>query len=169
MFIDWLSIMSKYEIFLDMDEVITDFSGQFKKSFNIDYKELLEQDKSEDNFKAYINNAGIEFWSKMPWIPSGIMLRNYLVGTDFIFLSSPKDFTFSVQGKRTWINNYYGILQEAHFRDDKELFASEYSILIDDSIENCTRWEAKKGISILHDRNDPYKTIQALSKYVRLK
>ena len=154
----------KHTIYQDLDGCLTDFEGQFSKysgghSFR-DYILNYGESKAWD----IIDEVGITFWSKMPWLQQGIKLWDYIKKHNPIILSSPGRSELAVIGKKIWVkNNLPGtelILAQSY---EKRRYASENSVLVDDYWKNIWEWKRDGGIGVIFKNFN--QTIKQLKDY----
>ena len=150
----------KYKIFCDMDGVIVDFEKGYKELPN-----ALELDgtyHSTPEFWEPINNAGVEFWENLEWMPDGKRLWSYIEEYYPIILSSPSRRGFgSREGKKKWVDRELtGTPLVLEYSYNKQKYSNKNSILIDDRKSNIDQWIEKGGIGILHENTE--KTINEL-------
>jgi 5'(3')-deoxyribonucleotidase len=149
---------SKYKIYCDLDGVMSDFDKRFEhftgKTPDEYDKELTQQygkKKAQEMFWTHADKAGTRFWSEMDFMPDAHILWNYIKKYNPIFLSSPSRSQTSKQGKIEWCQKHFPgfelILRQA---EQKQQFACETCILIDDRPSNYEQWNAKGGIGIFH-------------------
>lgn len=154
-----------YQIYCDMDGVLTDFENRFvdllrqegRKYYS---KEVINQVTRPKHFKAlegetefwnFIDNhIGLEFWSGMNWMPNGGQLWSFIQQYNPIILTSPSRQNTSRLGKRMWVREHLTPAPPVEFRfgDAKSDFANENSILIDDKPSNLEAFASKGGIAI---------------------
>jgi hypothetical protein len=151
----------KYEIYCDMDGVIVDFERG--------YEELTGKDirgnhvKGDGDFWQPITDAGVEFWTKLKWMPDGKQLWDYIKKRKPNLLSAPSREESSRIGKHIWVeNNIPGVNLILRAADKKQEFASPNAILIDDRADNVQRWKDAGGIGIHHTSAE--NTINELEK-----
>lgn len=168
--VKFLNEETKYKIFLDMDGVIVDFMSAVYKLFKLtDFREWEKMGKDK---YVEINKTGEKWWSEMNWLSDGKKLWNYLKDYDVTILSAgPKDKisnAISVKGKRNWLNKNIGSSYSSNAiittAVEKQNYAAENHILIDDSPRNIRQWRSKGGIGILHKNTND--TIKQLEKIV---
>lgn len=155
----------KYQIYCDMDGVLTDFEKRFitllqQEGPKYYSKATIAQvtrpkhfDKlegTEEFYKFIDQHIGLEFWSDMEWMPQGQVLWNFIQPYGPKILTSPSEDNTSRLGKRLWVRNHITPAPEVIFRfgDAKSDFANENSILIDDKPSNLEAFTAKGGIAI---------------------
>ena len=155
----------KYQIYCDMDGVLTDFEKRFvtllrKEGPKYYSKATIAQvtrpkhfDKLEgtEEFWKFIDQyIGLEFWSEMEWMPNGRELWNFIQPYGPKLLTSPSRDNTSRLGKRLWVKENLVPAPEVLFRfgDAKSDFANENAILIDDKPSNLAAFSAKGGIAI---------------------
>jgi len=148
-----------YKIYCDMDGVLVDFDKG--------YKELTGRDASFDTpkeeFWEPISKAGAAFWIKLPWMPDGKQLWDYIKPYNPDLLSAPSREESSKIGKRVWVKrNIPGTKLILRSAERKQEFATPNSILIDDRADNIQRWKDAGGIGIHH--TSAADTIQQLKK-----
>jgi len=155
----------KYQIYCDMDGVLTDFEKRFVTLLQQEgpkyySKATIAQvtrpkhfDKLEgtEEFWKFIDQyIGMEFWSEMEWMPNGRELWNFIQPYGPKLLTSPSEDNTSRLGKRLWVKENLVPAPEVLFRfgDAKSDFANENAILIDDKPSNLAAFSAKGGIAI---------------------
>ena len=140
-----------YEIYSDMDGVLTDFDASFIELSNGVLPSEYQKNFSRKGFWDLINSSGVGYWVKMPWMSDGKEYWDYIKKYNPILLSSPSSSPTSRLGKRLWVkNNLPGtklILAQAK---DKQNYAQKNRILIDDRPSNIDQWRSQNGIGILH-------------------
>jgi len=154
-----------WQIFLDMDGVICDFNGRFKEMIGRSPKEF-ESLYGTEAFKEKVLEKGEEFWSEMNWLPDGKLLWNYLKKYSPNILSKPLDPVKCVNGKIGWLYKHLGRNIAYNFSTEKEEYAHEYAILIDDNEDNCTAFRNAGGKAILY--KDSTQAINILKKVYNL-
>lgn len=139
----------RYELFCDMDSVLTDFHRQFKEiSGGIDINKYSEK-HGEDATWQFVSEYGEEFWSKMYWMPDGKKLWNYIKYKEPKILSTPTRNKLSRSGKKKWVKQNLGNI-EVLLEQNKEKYSGKNKILIDDKLENIQKWNSMGGTGILH-------------------
>jgi hypothetical protein len=155
----------KYQIYCDMDGVLTDFEGRFldilkkegKKYYSKEELEGItrpkhfEQKFGTAEFWKLIDSLGEEFWAEMQWMPNGQALWSFISPYSPNILSSPSRQNSSRLGKRMWIRqNLSPAPKEIIFKkaEDKQQHAAPNHILIDDKPSNISEWKAKGGIAL---------------------
>jgi hypothetical protein len=155
---------NKYQIYVDMDGVLTDFESQVKKTIGKPSSEL--EIHGDDFFWGEVKKQGFEFWSKMPQTKDFSTLWNFLKPFNPSILSAPASrIDFCVDGKKEWIKNNIGTVRSIFVKaSNKKDFATSNSILIDDLEKNINDWKDSGGIGILHKSAN--QTIKELKKYI---
>jgi len=155
----------KYQIYCDMDGVLTDFERRFVEMLRQEgpkyySKEVINQVTRPKHFEAlegqeefwnFIDNhIGLEFWSGMEWMPNGRELWNFIQPYGPKLLTSPSRDNTSRLGKRLWVKENLVPAPEVLFRfgDAKSDFANENAILIDDKPSNLVAFASKGGIAL---------------------
>jgi len=164
-------IPENIKIFLDMDGVLTDFTGACEM---LGDSMMLWYNSDKELFWKFIASAGIEFWSKMPWMTGGKELYSFIKNSGFCptilsALPSPerkKALIYARAGKLEWLRKELGTDYAGNailcFRPEKALQSGISRVLIDDNSENIHEWEEAGGIGILHKNS--YQTIQSFNK-----
>ena len=155
----------KYQIYCDMDGVLTDFESRFIEMLKKEGKKYYSKEEladitrpkhfekkfGQDEFWKFIDSFGEEFWSGMNWMPNGQALWKFISPYNPKILSSPSKDSSSRLGKRLWITSYLSpspdeiIFAQAH---KKQKYATPESILIDDKPSNIEEWAAAGGIAL---------------------
>ena len=150
----------QYQIYCDMDGVLTDFELGYEKLTGIDLKGEFQ--KGED-FWDPISKAGVGFWAGLQWMPGGKELWAYLKPFNPVLLSAPSREESSRIGKAVWVKHKIpGTKLILRYAKQKQQLATPESILIDDRQINIDQWEAAGGIGILHTSTS--NTIEQLKK-----
>ena len=170
-----------YQIYCDMDGVLTDFENRFvdllrqegRKYYS---KEVINQVTRPKHFKAlegetefwnFIDShIGLEFWSGMNWMPNGRQLWSFIQPYNPIVLTSPSRQNTSRLGKRMWVREHLTPAPPVEFRfgDAKSDFANEKAILIDDKPSNLQAFTAKGGIALEVKDGEIQSVINALKE-----
>jgi FMN phosphatase YigB (HAD superfamily) len=157
--------MPKYQIYCDMDGVLTDFEKRFvtllqqegPKYYSkatiaqVTRPKHFEALEGQTEFWKFIDQyIGIEFWSGMEWMPNGRALWGFIEPYGPKLLTSPSRDNTSRLGKRLWVKDHLVPAPEVLFRfgDAKSDFANENAILIDDKPSNLVAFASKGGIAI---------------------
>ena len=141
--------MSKYQIYCDMDGVLTDHDKKYYELTGINLKgNFIKADK----FWGPINREGSKFWSDLEWMPGGKQLWNYIKHYHPILLTAPSPKESSKKGKREWIDREINSEQHVIFEKAKKkhLHSGKNKILIDDREDTIDSWNKAGGIGILY-------------------
>jgi|TARA_B110000914_G_C15466190_1_gene448373 5'(3')-deoxyribonucleotidase len=155
----------KYQIYCDMDGVLTDFETRFIDKLNEigpDYyplRDIKKVTKPRDfeeifgikEFWKFIDEiVGVSFWVGMPWMSTGQELWNFISKYNPKVLTSPSRDSSSRLGKNLWVKNKLSPKPQVIFAysKSKQNYSNENSILIDDKPSNISEWEAKGGIAL---------------------
>lgn len=139
----------QYKIYCDMDGVLCDFDKRFEQ-FGGTSPQEYESKYGTKKFWELINKIGSQFWEKIPWMPEGKKLWNYIKKYNPILLSSPSSHPSSRYGKRLWAQeNTSGTKLILASRENKQEYSGKNKILIDDRADNINEWNTKGGIGIL--------------------
>jgi len=141
---------TRYTLYCDMDGVLVDFEKRFEDTTGLSPNAFRDK-YGLDEFWKLIDDEGVRFWVGMPWMPDGKQLYDYIKPNLYSLLSSPSYDNSSRLGKRLWVkNNIPGTKLILAARKNKQDYAKENSILIDDLKPTIDEWNAKGGIGILH-------------------
>lgn len=146
-------------VFFDMDGVLTDIIGCFKKLFHLpkDWKSTTyfvegQLDMSWEDFHKKIFDAGEELWTYMDPIEEGVkLIRDFLKMNDNgLVLSSPIEGPNSASGKVKWLNKHIPELGQRYIlTHNKEFISAPGRVLIDDYGQNIIEWEKYGGKGLL--------------------
>lgn len=144
-----------YDVFIDLDGVISDFSGK-----------VLEISKGRNGTPEYTKgmmwkdiyryNANVEpFFESLPKMPGADQLVGFIKNNfeNYTFLtatgSTPKD---APQQKRNWVNKMYPGVRviTVGTSAQKAVYANPQAILIDDREASISPWRRAGGFGILH-------------------
>jgi len=163
--------LPKYQIYCDMDGVLTDFESRFYNKLNdigpnyYPKKDISKVVKPKDfekmfgieEFWKFIDfHVGVSFWVGMPWMPRGEELWNFISKYNPQLLTSPSKNDTSRLGKNLWVRNNLNPKPKVNFAysSDKQRYANENSILIDDKKSNIQEWKAAGGIAFRVENGD---------------
>jgi hypothetical protein len=156
-------IPSGFVVYCDMDGVLCDFEDRFKEFTGMSCREY-ENKYGTKAFWDAIGKEGVEYWSKMPWMDDGKQLWDYIAKYNPTMLSAPSWDPASKIGKREWVKENLTPDTKVILvnKKDKQLYAGENKILIDDRTDNISDWKNAGGIGILHKTAN--QTINELKK-----
>jgi len=139
-----------YKIYCDMDGVLTDFEKRFEHFTGMKPKEYENKNGTPAFWHLIDTEIGVKFWVGMDWMPEGKRLWDFISPYRPDLLTSPSRDNTSRLGKNLWVKNNLNPKPRTIFAysKDKQRYANEYSILIDDKKSNINEWAAKGGIAI---------------------
>lgn len=155
-----------YKIYCDMDGVLTDFESRFEH-FTGKHPQVYEKQYGLQKFWNLIDvEVGIKFWIGMDWMPQGQVLWNFIKQYQPDLLTSPSRDNSSRLGKQLWAKNNLSPKPKVilAYSKDKQRYANENSILIDDKPSNINEWAAKGGIAIRCKDGDTNHVINKLKE-----
>ena len=156
------------QIYCDMDGVLCDFDARFEHFYGVQPREYYGE-KGSKTFEEAVNKAGIDFWSKMDWMPGGQELWSIIGKYKPYILTSPSKFEFAKEGKKLWVETHLNpqpkkiLFAQTGDKHSMMTMDPKNSMLIDDYWPNLAPWKALGGIAIMHKDIDRTKDI--LSKF----
>ena len=139
-----------YKIYCDMDGVLTDFESRFEH-FTGKHPQEYEKEFGVESFWHLIDvKIGVRFWIGMDWMPQGKKLWDFIQPYGPDLLTSPSRDNASTLGKQLWAKNNLNPKPKVimAYSKDKQRYANENSILIDDKPSNIEEWIGAGGIAI---------------------
>lgn len=155
-----------YKIYCDMDGVLTDFESRFEHYSGMLPKEYENKHGITGFWNLIDVQVGVKFWAGMPWMPQGQALWNFISPYKPDLLTSPSRDNNSRLGKNIWVKNHLSPKPKVIFAysKDKQRYANENSILIDDKKSNINEWTASGGIAIRCKDGDVNHVIEKLKE-----
>lgn len=167
------------KIFVDLDEVVTDFIGSACAVFGITREQLNAEwepgvwdmihplnravskerggnsaEITEERFWSALNKES--FWANLPMLPGSTELLEGVAalakqhGAEWYFLTSPSLCPTSYSGKVRFLQQKFGrTFNQFFITPHKHLFAKSDAILIDDREETVKKFTANGGKGIL--------------------
>lgn len=140
-------------IYLDMDDVLTDFSNTYHKVIGIDPRSITP-DEWEENWHKWVDG---EHFVTQPMLPGANMLLSYVaaVGIKCEILSStggPDYFDKICEQKRRWLDRWK-INYHPNFTPGKKFkseFATPHRLLIDDKKSIIDNFTLAGGFGVQH-------------------
>jgi len=159
--------LKNYKLYVDMDSVIVSWVDGFDKLSPGKTMDEWEAEGKDVEAWKLIHDAGSDWWANLPWTKDGKELWDFLKQFNPIILSSPGTQNIDIvkKGKIDWIKRELGNDVEYIIDRNKEKYADNKSILVDDMKGNIDRWEKAGGIGLLHKSTND--TIKELDKYER--
>jgi len=154
------------KVFLDMDEVLTDFNKKVYEVFGIPYKyETLSENYNYfseigQTRESVSEKCNVAFWKSIEWMHDGIDILCAVLNTfparanEIYLLSVPMPNLKSYEGKLLWVREHFPILEKRTIimETPKSLFAGPDTLLIDDKDENIEEFVAAGGQGLLVPR-----------------
>jgi hypothetical protein len=142
------------KIFCDMDGTLTDFVGQCNELLSFDIFKYQE-DHGMESIWEHIEKFGVDFWTKIKWLPKGKELWEFVKPFNPVILSAIPSTEYAIypeKGKNIWIDRELGkdVPRIICRRGEKVDNCHSGDILIDDYEKTIIEWKDKGGIGILH-------------------
>jgi hypothetical protein len=165
---------SRLKVFLDMDGVLTDFTGACE---SLSEHMMFWYTADKERFWKHITAAGAGFWSDMPWMAGGKELHGFLKSSGLhptILSALPNQdrkvaMANARKGKIEWLKKELGTPYANNailcFRPEKALQSGTSRVLIDDNSDNIREWEEAGGTAILHKSTN--RTIRCLGRIIK--
>ena len=153
-------------IYCDLDGVLTNFDKSFENVFGVPPEIGFKQYSKEEIWDAI--NSTTNFWKDMAWQPGGKELWGFIKDKNTKLLTTPAHSVLSCEDdKSDWCKEELGEEYQVIFSSSKEDYATEDSVLIDDSKDNIEKFKNAGGHTILHtSAEDSIKKLShLLSKY----
>lgn len=153
-----------YKIYCDMDGVLTDFESRFEHFSGMHPQEYEKKHGIQAFWNLIDVKIGIRFWVGMDWMPRGQELWNFISPYKPDLLTSPSRDNASRLGKQLWAKNNLNPKPKVimAYSKDKQRYANENSILIDDKKSNINEWTAAGGIAFRVKKGDISDAINGL-------
>lgn len=134
-------------LFCDLDGVLADFDAHADALFGVERRGW-----PPGQFWKAVSKHG-EFFSTMPWMPSGRRLWARFSGATILTALPRTDMEKVERQKREWCARELGphvpVICVPPSRDKSE-WCSPGAVLIDDRERNCAKWKAAGGFAILY-------------------
>jgi 5'(3')-deoxyribonucleotidase len=181
----------KFNFFIDMDGVLSDFDLGFKRIAgvcpslyknnilrflrSIGYSKKIALETFDQEFWKIINSKK-DFWETLPLMSNGLKFWKYIEKYNPTLLTACPSMKYgylsSINGKRSWVDKWFGQNVDIIFvemenydttgKQKAEYCKNKYDILIDDSKKNIEAWIKAGGTGILH--TSVYETINTLRR-----
>ena len=155
-----------YKIYCDMDGVLTYFESRFYH-FSGMHPQAYEKKFGTPAFWELIDvKIGVRFWVGMDWMPRGQELWSFISPYKPDLLTSPSRNDTSRLGKNLWVKNNLNPKPKTIFAysADKQRYANENSILIDDKKSNIKEWRSQGGIAFRVKDGDITEALEGLKE-----
>ena len=139
-----------YKIYCDMDGVLTNFEARFEHYSGMHPQEYEKKYGLPAFWELIDVKIGVKFWIGMDFMPQGKELWDFIKPYQPDLLTSPSRDNNSRLGKNLWVKNNLNPKPKVIFAysKDKQRFAKENNILIDDKPSNINEWTSRGGIAI---------------------
>lgn len=150
-----LEQIPSYKIYCDMDGVLCNFDKRFYELTNMNPDDFESKYGTDEFWNLIDVEIGIKFWTEMEWTPNGKILWSFVSNYRPELLTSPSKHNHSRVGKAIWVKNNLKPIPKINFKFSKEKqdFANNNAILIDDRKDIIDRWNNAGGIGIHCPKN----------------
>ena len=158
------------EIYVDMDGVLADFFGAWKKLVGKDWREIKDLDGALQRIRDKD-----DFWLNIPVTPNAMNLLSLVkqLKGSYNILSAPlPNDPKSEPHKRQWIENNLSAFPPSKviITSNKSVHATQPdgtpNILIDDFGKNIAKWEAAGGVGFKHKDHKFERTVKNLKQHM---
>ena len=158
------------EIYVDMDGVLADFFGAWKKLVGKDWREIKDLDGALQRIRDKD-----DFWLNIPVTPNAMNLLSLVkqLKGSYNILSAPlPNDPKSEPHKRQWIEKNLSAFPPSKviITSNKSVHATQPdgtpNILIDDFGKNIAKWEAAGGVGFKHKDHKFERTVKNLKQYM---
>ena len=155
-----------YKLYCDMDGVLTNFEARFEHYSGMHPQEYEKKYGLPAFWELIDIKIGVKFWIGMDFMPQGKELWDFIKPYQPDLLTSPSRDNNSGLGKNLWVKNNLSPKPKVIFSysKDKQRFANENSILIDDKKSNINEWTSRGGIAIRCKNGDVNHVIEKLKE-----
>ena len=155
-----------YKLYCDMDGVLTNFEARFEHYSGMHPQEYEKKYGLPAFWELIDIKIGVKFWIGMDFMPQGRELWDFIKPYQPDLLTSPSRDNNSRLGKNLWVKNNLSPKPKVIFSysKDKQRFANENSILIDDKKSNINEWTSRGGIAIRCKNGDVNHVIEKLKE-----
>ena len=155
-----------YKLYCDMDGVLTNFEARFEHYSGMHPQEYEKKYGLPAFWELIDIKIGVKFWIGMDFMPQGKELWDFIKPYQPDLLTSPSRDNNSRLGKNLWVKNNLSPKPKEIFSysKDKQRFANENSILIDDKKSNINEWTSRGGIAIRCKNGDVNHVIEKLKE-----
>jgi hypothetical protein len=147
-------------IMIDLDGVMCNWTKAACKACGLDYEELKEELKKEDNVENHISEdemwkkidaKGEEYWTELELYPWANKLYKKLQEKSpyVCFLTSPAENEISLSGKAKWVKKHFDNTTEFLIGKPKWYCANKNTLLIDNSKKNTDKFDDFNGNTFL--------------------
>ena len=168
---DETDLSQESEVYVDMDGVLADFFGAWKKLIGKDWRNI---DNIDDALQRIRDKD--DFWLEIPKTPNAMNLLSLVkqLKGKYNILSAPlANDPNSEPHKREWIKKHLKAFPPSKviITADKAKYATQPdgtpNILIDDFGQNINKWQAAGGVGFKHKDHKFERTVKNLAKHIK--
>jgi hypothetical protein len=148
------------KLYIDMDGVVADCEVGTILFNHAPLSEVNRKSWNNVYWQNVLQNADIEkFFENLPWMENGQALLHFFDVHDipYTFLTRPtrgETTEACIAGKNKWLHEYGLDSHPVIFEFDKEKYAGNGNILIDDHSGNIAKWKAAGGIGFVYSSDN---------------
>jgi hypothetical protein len=160
------------KVYLDMDGVLVDCVKAASKFNNIEVQDFIDAGYHNKYWENFVDHADIKKeFTDMDWESNGKKLINWFINREIpiIILTRPikePHTEVCISGKKIWLNKNKLSFLPVIFEREKEKYAGNGNILIDDDSRNIDAWNKAGGMGILYKNDNFHHIIKKLEKLV---
>ena len=163
-------LSKKSEVYVDMDGVLADFFGAWKKLIGKDWREIKDLDGALQRIRDKD-----DFWLNIPVTPNAMNLLSLVkqLKGSYNILSAPlPNDPNSEPHKRQWIEKNLSAFPPSKviITSNKSVHATQPdgtpNILIDDFGQNIAKWQAAGGVGFKHKDHKFERTVKNLKQHM---
>jgi len=165
-------IKEDQKIYIDLDGVLVDCVKAASDFNNIDVQDFIDSGYHNKYWKNFVDHADIKKeFTNMAWESNGKKIYHWFTQRDIpvTILTRPVGEPHTndcIAGKKLWLKKH-NLDIPVIFERDKEKYAGDGNILIDDDSRNIDAWNKAGGVGILY-KNDKYEdVIKKLNKLLQ--
>lgn len=151
--------------FVDLDGVLADYEKHFLKVFGLDCNSMSDAEAFRIICERFPNDA--DWFAQLPKTEcADILMETLRPYNPLILTATGRNYVEVTKAKKQWVQKNFNIspnrvltVPKSKF---KSHFATPFTLLIDDSPKSVIPFRENGGIAILHDYDNPQRTLEAI-------